>query len=795
MVMDEGRAESDRLVDLHVLVIPPEQWRTDVRWTFSSACLEAVSVGFVRIYPEMELKQLRHEIQIQLVTKDVPKTFLFLRLVGKSLAQVSAKQEGEITAKHYIPPYTSSPEIYLLSSNRLSSDYSSKAFSDFEFDSDTTANNGSNSVQGVSSSLTGIECDEKALGQPGMPGSENNDYPIELRSNFYNADQSHRNFNGHRTYHQGEAGTHSQPRDGVDVEGSRDPDSSDETIQHDQLSPEGLAPAQLAEATAGFEAALFGKLADQPRDVPTGMSGRSRGRLEAAEKDTELTAQNALSTNNQPRQLSAYLHQTDRVATKMRRYQDTRTPLSMDRNQTPPPSLSGRMREAKGGSPRLLDSNRSRYIVTEDKRNGDNRQINDGLVSNSPQLQVHYLLEERRGSQFHATADSKNSRANKELELLRDSFHRGVESQTAQDSSERKSNEFQLQMSRDSSINSTIISQDSDPHVDAAQGEQRVESTANGGYEKEEIPATRQSSNSSAESLRVRSTTVALDKRKSASSDCLADKQERVISEKRSGTAEPSKKESLQRSDKTVSTKHNRVKFAGEKDQDSLRRRVNPPNGRHKQQTLGSGPSLWVSKAASKPEVQAAETSIKHAQNFQEKMQRKKQESRPDSGGELTTIFAERDDLTTRHGLLVAQARSLQIKLQKSRYESESLWKKRFLSEKKTTLQLEQQCAKLQQQLHLALVQNRIERLNNGKRNHAKNVQEGLFPSQQSNIKIQCAKLNSDIAELRRNVKQAETRLKNEHQAREKLEAELRGLKQELLQQKITASLVRARVQ
>ena len=71
--------------------------------------------------------------------------------------------------------------------------------------------------------------------------------------------------------------------------------------------------------------------------------------------------------------------------------------------------------------------------------------------------------------------------------------------------------------SRDSSINSTIISQDSDPHVDAAQymlyarldhscvyimcyrGEQRVESTANGGYEKEEIPATRQSSNSSAE--------------------------------------------------------------------------------------------------------------------------------------------------------------------------------------------------------------------------------------------------------------------------------------------------------
>ena len=43
---------------------------------------------YCSIYPEMELKQLRHEIQIQLVTKDVPKTFLFLRLVGKSLAQV-----------------------------------------------------------------------------------------------------------------------------------------------------------------------------------------------------------------------------------------------------------------------------------------------------------------------------------------------------------------------------------------------------------------------------------------------------------------------------------------------------------------------------------------------------------------------------------------------------------------------------------------------------------------------------------------------------------------------------------
>lgn len=81
------------------------------------------------------------------------------------------------------------------------------------------------------------------------------------------------------------------------------------------------------------------------------------------------------------------------------------------------------------------------------------------------------------------------------------------------------------------------------------------------------------------------------------------------------------------------------------------------------------------------------------------------------------------------HTRLVSEAKVLQVKSQRHRQKSqtgipawfadlvtllfctaENAWKKKYLSEKKRTPQLEQQCGKLRQQLHIVLAQNRGEK-------------------------------------------------------------------------------------
>jgi hypothetical protein len=77
---------------------------------------------------------------------------------------------------------------------------------------------------------------------------------------------------------------------------------------------------------------------------------------------------------------------------------------------------------------------------------------------------------------------------------------------------------------------------------------------------------------------------------------------------------------------------------------------------------------------------------------------------------ELKALQQSRIDLTQNHTRLVNEAKALQVKSQRHRQETEGSWKKKYLSEKKRTRHLEQQCGKLRQQLHLVLAQNRVDK-------------------------------------------------------------------------------------
>ena len=104
------------MVDLHVYVIPTEFWRDNLNSVSSDAVIEALSAGFVQVNPDIPLSDVRPYIFEQLQGECIPPDFCFLRVVGRSLAKISEKQETMLKAKSFLPPSTFSPDIYIIDS-------------------------------------------------------------------------------------------------------------------------------------------------------------------------------------------------------------------------------------------------------------------------------------------------------------------------------------------------------------------------------------------------------------------------------------------------------------------------------------------------------------------------------------------------------------------------------------------------------------------------------------------------------------------------------------------------------
>ncbi|CAF0842899.1 unnamed protein product [Rotaria sordida] len=110
-----NRPDSAQLVDLHVYIIPKSVWKNVQHLAQNAAMDDAISVGFVRVPPDMKLQNLREPIErLCRIENDFPRDFIFLRSVGRCLTRVKQTQENELKVKHYRPPLTYASEIYLL---------------------------------------------------------------------------------------------------------------------------------------------------------------------------------------------------------------------------------------------------------------------------------------------------------------------------------------------------------------------------------------------------------------------------------------------------------------------------------------------------------------------------------------------------------------------------------------------------------------------------------------------------------------------------------------------------------
>ncbi|KAK3592157.1 hypothetical protein CHS0354_019448 [Potamilus streckersoni] len=112
--MDRDRPPSEQLVDLHVYIVPPDIWREKFNNALNQNINDTVSVGLIRVHPETKVFVLRDEIEQQLGTEVIPREYVFLKSVGRSLTRLKSKQEYQMKAKHFLPPNAYAPEIYLL---------------------------------------------------------------------------------------------------------------------------------------------------------------------------------------------------------------------------------------------------------------------------------------------------------------------------------------------------------------------------------------------------------------------------------------------------------------------------------------------------------------------------------------------------------------------------------------------------------------------------------------------------------------------------------------------------------
>jgi hypothetical protein len=56
-----------------------------------------------RASQELQLTDVRKEIQSQCNKNEIPKNYVFLKSVGRAFAKVKTMQEQEIKVKHYLP--------------------------------------------------------------------------------------------------------------------------------------------------------------------------------------------------------------------------------------------------------------------------------------------------------------------------------------------------------------------------------------------------------------------------------------------------------------------------------------------------------------------------------------------------------------------------------------------------------------------------------------------------------------------------------------------------------------------
>ncbi|XP_052466332.1 spermatogenesis-associated protein 1 [Carassius gibelio] len=108
------RGEITERVELHVFYVPDEQFDRRLNKVSAGAVDTFISAGFIRVDSDVSLSDLRSDLGTFLGLDRIADRYVFLKCVGRSLALVKFRQEGELTVKSFTPPFAPFPELYIL---------------------------------------------------------------------------------------------------------------------------------------------------------------------------------------------------------------------------------------------------------------------------------------------------------------------------------------------------------------------------------------------------------------------------------------------------------------------------------------------------------------------------------------------------------------------------------------------------------------------------------------------------------------------------------------------------------
>ncbi|KAK2874026.1 hypothetical protein QQF64_004048 [Cirrhinus molitorella] len=108
------RTEITERVELHVFYVPDDQFDRRLNKVSAEAVDTFISAGFIRVDSDVSLSDLRSDLGTFLGLDRIADRYVFLKCVGRSLALVKFRQEGELTVKSFTPPFAPFPELYLL---------------------------------------------------------------------------------------------------------------------------------------------------------------------------------------------------------------------------------------------------------------------------------------------------------------------------------------------------------------------------------------------------------------------------------------------------------------------------------------------------------------------------------------------------------------------------------------------------------------------------------------------------------------------------------------------------------
>ncbi|XP_041357853.1 zinc finger CCCH domain-containing protein 13-like [Gigantopelta aegis] len=769
LILERSNSYLQKLSDLHVYVVPVDIWRERFNNLLNQSVTETVSLGIIRVPPDMRLVDVREEI-VQQLEGVAPQDYVFLRSCGRSLTRLKSKQEYQLKVKHCLPPVAYAPELFLLESSALNygSDTDSRSQSSMRqlhvSDRDTPHGH-----RGYGSFRDGYRSpgNKSFREKDGYSGRDNHDrygQPDKWRS------RSRRNKNG-ETDHQ-RALTSRTDRSGDRASPYK------HTTSLPKINP--TSPTESRGPTPEFEqsGAKWSSSGPAPRqsryetqDPYSDRSDRSRGPGDPLGTARQSHPSGRRDGYDGPRRADINKYGENFPPDDRREeYPDYRdkpqeTPrreakqtyserVPYDSEKGPPTSPRSHPRRVDrssdyGGKDRSDNYNKLNQSDPEQEGPGDEV----GRSDNAPPSPTGQPRSSKSRGRFGPQSTSYTTNTNDDsgiAELSPDDHYRTGNRDNYNEENERRRRDLQNRLNRDRV--------DADQQDDDLLDDYRFEDIA----DRDQIDRERFEHDDE-----YRHQWVEEEKRK------REEERRRKDDGRYDHDGDPDRDRT---SDQDRSPDRNR-----DKSQDRGRNRY---DDRKKMERTASDDEL--ARYPSPPELRMQ--SPLQTERLTTSARQRKKDEKEKLLKDLEAARESRKNTEREREELVKKAKQLQSKTQNRRNHARDVWKKRYFEEKKKTPPLEEQMNRMRQELD-AVHRKLMITLEGPKE---KNVRFGdVKPSLKNNYVIQCTRLQHEIEDLRRRVENAKMKLTAEMKLRNQAEAELRALRAELTQKKITLTLAR----